>query len=131
MFRKFYLDFYQAFNYFNQTSKTFLTHVSSMAENPYCIYAQLYSNKAADYLPYVSFFTYLFRCDLSHQFCEFQYFLGNFSVKVIFFTLSYSNTPVQKNLTECKFMLFLIWTISSVCSDNTKSRWALKKLLYM
>ena len=53
------------------------------------MHSYLYSSKAADCLFYVSFFTYLLRRDLSHQFCEFkvQHFLVNFSVKAICFIL--------------------------------------------
>ena len=35
------------------------------------------------------------------------------------------NTPEQ-NLTECELKMFLVLTNYSVCSDNTKSRLALK-----
>ena len=68
-----------------------------------------YSCKAFDCLLYVSFFTYLLRRDLTHQFCEFQHFLVNFSVKVICFILITQNTPAEENLTECELMLLLFW----------------------
>ena len=59
---------------------------------------------------------------MSYQYCEFRHFLGNFSSKVICFILYYSGSnTLEENLTERELMLLLVWTNSSVCSDNTQA----------
>ena len=39
------------------------------------------------------------------------------------------NTPAEENLTECKLMMLLVWSSSSVCSDITNSHLAPKNFL--